>query len=424
MYLRTPKRYRRQRRQLRLFSARALVTLLVIPVIAAVGWYLWDNQEQVRSEVMPELEGIRDTVQTQVASEPTPSPTPDLMAAQSGCLSAYQQGHMEEAVEQCRLLAEGRPNDVDLHYRVAYLMVITSGLGSDPVRLDEALAFAEKTINANPELPHGWAIRALVLDWKGDVGRALASALQAKAIDDQFAPTYAFLGEIYHDLEQEEVALSYLDQALELDTGGLAVAYTFRTRGKVFSDQGYYEDAIQPYQAALQNAPNESYIAVELANNYLALQENDRAIAVLNSTLEGNPDDTLALLTLGWAYLRNGNPERASEYYHRCLDADPDNIRCLSFLGGLQWMDGDLATAIVNLERAIQLGSTDPEDFYQLGQSHASLGRCDLAVPYLQQGYQIAVADGKGNWAEAITTTLQSCDVMVPAPAPSATPTQ
>jgi tetratricopeptide (TPR) repeat protein len=428
MYLRTPKRYRRQRRQLRLISRRIVVTVLLIPLVAAVGWYLWDNQAQVRSSVIPKIEGFQDTVRTQVAPEPTLTATPDLLIAQTGCAGAYQQGQLEAAIEQCKVLADGRPNDVDLYYRVTYLMVITSNFGRNTARLDEALAYAEKTINANPELPQGWAIRAMVLDWQGDPNQALASALQAKAIDDQFAPTYAFLGEIYHDLGQsDDVALSYLDRALELDTAGVAVAYTFRTRGLIYSSRGYYEDAIQPYQAALQNAPNEGYIAVELANNYLALSQADptmidRALQVLNAALERNPADTMVLWALAGAYWRNGDAPKAEEYYHRCLEVDPDNVSCLSWLGGLQWSNGDLATAIVSLERAVQLGSRDTDDFFQLGQSYAAMGRCDRAVPYLQQGYQIAVEQEDERAQQNIVSALQSCDVLAPAPLPTASP--
>ncbi len=89
----------------------------------------------------------------------------------------YQQGQTEIAIEECKVLAEGRPNDVDLYYRVTYMLVITSSFGRDTARLDEALAYAEKTINANPEKPQGWAIRAMALDWSGDPEKALASAL-------------------------------------------------------------------------------------------------------------------------------------------------------------------------------------------------------------------------------------------------------
>jgi len=412
MYLRTPKRYRPgRRRELRLFSGRTVFLLLLISILGAGGWLIWDNQDQVRSSVVPEIENLAGAVRTQVAPRPTPTATPNLVVAEAGCTNAYRQGDMEEAIKQCAVLAQSRPNDIDLHFTVAQMLVLTSNFGRDEERMTRALEFAERTVNADPEAPDGWAIRAMVLDWQGNYGAALASALHAKSVDAKFAPTYAFLGEIYHDLGQDDTALSYLNQALELDTAGVAVAYTFRTQGLVYSDQGLWEASIQPYLAALQNAPNQAYIAIELANNYVALGEIDKAIQVLASTLEKNPTDTSVLFALGSAHTRNGNVDRAYEYYRRCLDVDQDNVPCLSYLGGLQWSDGDFVTASVNLERAIELGSDDPDDYYQLGHSQAALGRCDLAVPYLQQGYQIALQRDDARRQATFVNALQSCGV-------------
>jgi tetratricopeptide (TPR) repeat protein len=416
MYLRTPKRYQRQRRKLRLFSVRKAVMLVVIAGIAYVGWLIWQNRQAVRDSVMPEIEGIPALVQTRVAPEPTPTATPDLMLAQSACQAAYQQGQIEEAIEQCSVLAEGNPNDIGLHFRVTQMLVFNSNLGANSTRLDAALVSAEKTINADPESPHGWTARALVLDWQGDPERALASALHAKALDDTFAPAYAVLGEIYHDIGKNDLATGYLERALELDTSGIAVAYTFRTQGKIYSDQGYYEDALRPYQAALQNAPNDSYIALELANNYLALGQTDKAIDLLAGALEKNARDTGVLFSLAAAHLNTGNYDRAQEYYLRCLDVDPDNVACLSYLGGLQKFSGDYGSAINSLGRAIQLGSDDPDDFLQIGEAYTALGQCEKAVPYLQQGYQIVVDRENVQRQESFVSALQNCGVLINQP--------
>jgi tetratricopeptide (TPR) repeat protein len=426
MYLRTPKRYqaRHRRRSLRLFSARKLFILVAIAGIAYGGWLVWLNQDTVRDTVLPELEGIVESAQTQVAPLPTPTATPDLMVARSGCLTAYQQGHMEEAIEQCSLLAEGNPNDIDLYYRVTQMLVFNSNLGANEIRIDEALVFAEKTINANPEAPHGWTVRALALDWKGIPERALAPALHAKSLDDTFAPAYAVLGEIYHDLGKNDLAEGYLDQALELDTAGIAVGYIFRTRGKISSDQGLYQDALQPYQAALQNAANDSYIVLEMANNYIALGQGDKAIDLLVGALERNPHDTGVLFQLARAHLNVGAYERAEEYYLRCLDVDPDNVACLSYLGGLQKFSGDYGSAISNLGRAIQLGSDDPDDFLQIGEAYTALGQCERAVPYLQQGYQITIDQEDVRRQANFVSTLQDCGVVINQPVPSADTSQ
>ena len=420
MYLRTPKRYRTGRR--RLFSWRKLLMLLAIPALAYGGWLIWLHQQALRDAVLPQIESVAQQVQTQVAPPVEPTATPDLLVAETSCENAYRAGDLEGAIKACKVLAEVKPNDVDLHYRVAHLLVITSSFGRNEERMQEALQFAEKTINADPEAPHGWAIRAMALDWHGDYGLALASALHARALDSTFAPAYTFLGEIYQDLGQYEIAMGYLEQALDLDTRGIAVADTFRTQGLWYSNQGRWAEAIQPYQAALQNAPTHTYIAIELANNYIALGQVTKAIEVLSQAWDRNPADPMVLFTLANAYRRNGNIERAYEFYQRCLDVDPDNVPCLSYLGGLQWGDGDFVTAITNLERAIELGSEDPDDYYQLGHSHAALGRCDLALPYLQQGYQMVVESGDERRKQYFENALRSCGVGTGPPQLTPTP--
>lgn len=414
MYLRTPKRYRSgRRRNLRLFSGRTVLMLLVIAVLAYGGWLIWQHRGEVRSEIVPRIENAMDSVQTQVAPQPTPTATADVMLAQTSCTNAYRAGDLEEAIVQCKILAESAPNDVELHYRITHMLIITSNLGSDPVRIQEALDFAERAVNADPEAPDGWAIRAMALDWNREYGPALASALHAKALDDTFAPTYAFLGEIYQDLGQYELAMGYLEQALDLDTSGIAVADTFRNEGLWYSNQGNWEDAIQPYKAALQNAPNHTYIAIELAYNYMALGELDEAIAVLSAARDRAPTDTSVLFWLANAHWRGGDYENAYGFFQRCLDINPDDVPCLSYLGGLQFSQADYVTASVNLERAIALGSTDPDDYYQLGHAQASLGRCDLAEEPLRQGYRLASENDDQERMQKIATTLRSCGIRI-----------
>lgn len=417
MYLRTPKRYRarQRRRHLRLISGRTIILLLLIVGLGAAGWYVWHHQQGVRDAVLPEIEGMVEGVQTQVAPKSTPTSTPNLAAAESTCLNAERTGNLSQAIEQCSILAKNTPNDVMLHYRVTHLLIVTSNFGQDSAQMQQALEFAERTINADPEAPHGWAIRAMALDWNGDTRRALASALHARTLDDTFAPTYAVLGGIYQDLGQLDVAQGYLNQALEVDTSGLAVADTFRNLGSLYNLQGLRQEAIRHYETALQQAPQYSYIAVELAIVYMGVNEVDTAIGVLQDALERNPGDPDVLWTLGAAYLRNGMRERAYEYFGRCLDNDRDNVPCLSWLGGLYFFDGDYVNAISNLERAIVLGSDDPNDYYQLGRSLSSLGRCAEAVPFLQQGYDLVTANEQFDKQANFTNALQDCGVSIPA---------
>ncbi len=436
MYLRTPKRYqpKRRRRHLNLISRRTITLLLVIGVLAALGWFVWMNQDMVRRDIAPaivdQIEGGISSAKTKVAPPPTPTATPDIEEARAGCINGFRQGNLDQAVEQCLILGQNNPNDSELHFEIAYMLVINW-------RLQDALEFSAMTVNANPEAPHGWAIQAMALDWNGDPAAALAPALHAKSLDETFGFTDAVLGEIYHDLAQDELANTYLERAVALleasrtNVANRMLAYTFRVQGKIFSDLGDYTSAVDYYQRAIELAPSDTYWAVELAMNYRSLQQPDNAVQVLTTAAEQNPQDPSILFEMGRTYMNNGNPERAYEYLRRCLEASPDYVPCLSWLGGLQYLDGDYVTAISNLERAIELGSTDPDDFLQIGHAYIAQGRCDLATSYLQQGYNIALERQLTNKQAQFLTHAQSCNLTLystspatatPAPTIEATP--
>lgn len=395
MYLRTPKRYRadRKKRHLRLVPRRLLLLIVLVPLVYIGGSQALLHAEDIRGWVFPHVENAVNQVATQVSARPTPTATADVAVAQEGCVNAERQGNLQEATINCQILADSNPNDAVLQYKVARMLLISSA--SSGGSMDQAVEYAHRTINADPEAPYGWAIQAMVLDWAGDVGGALASALHARAIDEDFAPTYAFMGEIYYDLGKTDIATTYLDQALEMDTTGLASVDIYRNRALLSSSVGDYDTAIHDLRAALEMAPNHSYIAVELANNYIAIDDFDSAMSVLSDTLNRNPNDPYLLWRMGWALVEAGTPDRAYEYYRRCLDAAPDNMRCLSYLGGLQFGDQDYVSAVPNLSRAIEMGSEDTSDFYQLGMAYALQGQCDLGIPYFQRGYELAVKQEK-----------------------------
>lgn len=425
MYLRTPKRYRadHKKRHLRLIPRRLLLLVVLVPLVYLGGRQALQHDAEIRAWLFPRVENMAHQVATQVSPRPTPTPTPDVAEAQRGCVNAERQGNLREATINCQILADSSPNDVVLHYKVAHMLVISSVYGTDSDRIEQALEYAERTINANPEAPHGWAIRALALNWHDETDAALASALHARALDANFAPTYAFLGGIYYDLGKPDVALTYLEQAAELDVDGLATVHTLRNRALLASSIGDYQTATQYLRSALEIAPNHSYVAVELADNYVALDQFDNAMDVLGRTLERNPEDPLLLWRMGWLQVQAGTADRAYEYYRRCLDSEPDNRRCLSYLGGLQFSDQDYVSAVPNLTRAIELGSTDTSDFYQLGMSYAYQNQCDLGAPYLQQGYELAVEQGKETAQDDFANALQSaCNRTIVPVAPPVTP--
>ncbi|HEX3052366.1 MAG TPA: hypothetical protein VHP83_17020 [Aggregatilineaceae bacterium] len=84
MYLRTPKRYqpKRRRRHLNLISRRTITLLLVIGVLAALGWFVWMNQDVVRRDIAP---AIADRIEGGISSAKTKVAPPPHSHRHTGC---------------------------------------------------------------------------------------------------------------------------------------------------------------------------------------------------------------------------------------------------------------------------------------------------------------------------------------------------
>ena len=94
---------------------------------------------------------------------------------------------------------------------------------------------------------------------------------------------------------------------------------------------------------------------------------------------------------------------------------------CLSWLGGLQLSDSNYVLAITNLERAIELGSTDPDDFLELGARTRRKGAATWASPTCSKGTSQTQNENYEKQS-SFANALQTCGVQITGqPAPQAT---
>lgn len=435
LQLKTPKKYQPKGRRRHLFrSWRWLRNLILIGILVAGGYWIINNRELFRNAVGNVASQAGERVGEIQISRPTPTPTPNVTGALAEAVSAYSLGDFDRAIDNYRVVISGNPNDVDSHYRLAYLLVITSSLGADEAKMQEALEVSEKTINANPEDPHGWAVRAMVLNWLDRPGEAIAYANVALELNPDFVEAKAYLAEAYQRSAlnnprlvetSQSIAVATIDEAIEdLRRMGAAspetIAQVFRAKGWISEYQLDRDTAIEYYERALEAAPNLGYIALELALSYYANNQTEDGIALLKSALESNPRDTAILFRLGALYTNVGNGEEAQQSFQRCIEIDPDNYQCLSWLGGLRYASQSYAQAIPLLENAISNGSKDPIDWLQLGRSHFYLLRCDLAIPVLNEGYVMTADDPTTQ--DKFADTLKDCGAALPQIVPTMTP--
>ncbi len=385
MYLRTPKRYQKQRRHM-LASTRWLWLWILTPVVVVGGLLLY----QRRAEIAPPVQQfITDAMHNagnsfSTVTAPTPQATTNPADRLSAADSAWQQGAIDEAVRTYQGVIENAPNDVTPHYRLA-LGLLMEGKTSD------ALATADDTITANPFSADAWAIRSHVLNSAGRQGEAIADAMQALQLQKDNARAKAFLAEAYLDSNQVERARSTVQDALKTDPQSFEALFVY---GRILQEADYdFKSALDSYQQAYDIAPNMHYIGVAAAWMDLQLEDPDKGLETLQHIAEISPMNTDALDALArFSYSTYGDPNQALDYLNRCIAADPNNLDCNYYMGTVNFGLGNNDKAAAAFMRVIDIGTTNPRHYLSAGRINAAMNNCRAAIPLLQQGYALEEA--------------------------------
>ncbi len=293
-------------------------------------------------------------------------------------LSLYSAGQIDEAISPLRQAARLDPQDVRPH-----------------LVLGGALDQINQTANAEGEWRAALAI---------DPGSATAlDGLSRDLLNDkEYAATIALLGQSSHP--EQRTAMQNLNL-------GMAYAKTLQL-----------SEAASVLRAGLDAAPNSMPLANELALVLMLLGKSEEADTVLSAALAKHPGDLNAQIL----YLRvliTSKSERAPELGHKLLLMAPRNWEVLYLnaqleiraeelrearahleqsvalnsgyfqsqeaLGNVLSELKDFSAARERLEKAIELGDTEPAVQYELARVLQSLGLADQAQERLRI-YQVA----------------------------------
>ncbi len=385
MYLRTPKRYQKQRRQL-IGSTRWLWLWILTPIVVIGGLLLYQHREEfappVQQFISEAMNNAGNSFSTVTA--PTPAPTTNPADRLSAADSAWQQGAIDEAVRAYQGVIDNAPNEVTPRYRLA-LGLLMEG------KKTEALSTADDTITANPFSSDAWAIRSHVLNSLNRQGEAIADAMQALSLQKDSARAKAFLAEAYLDSNQVERARSTVEDAMAADPNSFEALYVY---GRILESADYdFKSALDSYQQAYDLAPNMHYIGVAAAWMDLQLENPDKGMETLQHIAEISPMNTDALDALArFSYATYGDPNQALDYLTRCVAADPNNLDCNYYMGTVNFGLGDNAKAAASFMKVIDIGTTNPRHYLSAGRINAAMNNCRAAIPLLQQGYALAEA--------------------------------
>jgi tetratricopeptide (TPR) repeat protein len=407
MQLHTPKRYRSGNKR-SIISLRWAWLWLLTPVVVVLGIQIYNHLDVISPPIEQVLYNAVNGVQNSFATAgaPTPLPTQDPGEQVNRADDDWKQGRIESALDGYQKVLDAVPNDVEIHYRVALGLLMEGDLAG-------ALDAAEKTVTANPFSSDAWAIRTMVLDWNQRYGESIASGLHALELDPNNARAMAFLSEAYLDDGETDLAKTTVEKALDLNPDSFEA---LRARGFYAQIAEYdIETAKDYYQQAHDAAPNLPYLAFDLADIYYSQQNFDEAVSIASGIVENNPKNSQALLRLGIYYYSGiGNLSQALEYLSRCVESNPASITCNALLGRVQSRMDNNTAAVESLQKAIDLGTTDPRHFLWMGLADITLGKCSTAIPFLQKGYDLAQNGVDDEALSVITDKLHECQAPIP----------
>ncbi len=179
--------------------------------------------------------------------------------------------------------------------------------------------------------------------------------------------------------DNDESALEYIEKFI---SDGFKNARLLKTYGSLQRSQRLYNEAIKSYSGAIEEAKREQYteaiwpilflrgISFERSKNW------NLAEADFISALELSPNQPQILNYMGYSLLeRKEKLDQAMRMILMAAEKSPDSYHIIDSLGWAYYKTGNFEKALLYLERAMELESTDPIVNDHLGDVLWMLGR-------------------------------------------------
>jgi tetratricopeptide (TPR) repeat protein/transglutaminase-like putative cysteine protease len=160
--------------------------------------------------------------------------------------------------------------------------------------------------------------------------------------------------------------------------------------GRAAMNSGNLAMGVQLLKRATEVDPKNKYAWNLLAAAYLALRQNDDAIAALQKQIEINPYDEFAYNALGRAYWQERKYDDAVTAFNKQIEINPLDKNAHAGLGSMysEWHKYDLAAA--ELEKAASLTPDNPELQVSLGDAYLNLGQDDKALATFDHAVELS----------------------------------
>lgn len=204
------------------------------------------------------------------------------------------------------------------------------------------------------------------------------------------------LGIIYSQLGKHDLAIQYIEQALQLDSN---IPDAYNNLGNIYLAKGQLDEAISHYRKALQLNPD---LAISLYNLGIIFQEKgqlDEAINYYQKTLQLDPNYIKAHNNLGSALQEKGLLDEAISCFHKVLQLNPDSAETYNNLGNALQEKGLLDEAICCYHKVLELNPDSAETYNNLGNALQEKGLPDEAIHCYHKALQLDKEYADAHWS-------------------------
>jgi tetratricopeptide (TPR) repeat protein len=316
----------------------------------------------------------------------------------NGALSLLASGTPEDAKQALEALREVGENEPDLaevphNQGVAWLIIgdleqaKKRFLRATEIRPELAAswqnlgALAEEAGNLQRALQHyraglryspdNGALRAAeigVLRQLGQHSQALTQAKAAIQVDSNNVEAYNQLGLVYLETGKVELAQFIYNRAMQIVVAAQNDPYMHANLGRVYWEQGLKPSATSEFQKALEINPSLVLARLYIAEMAIDNRDFETVIDTLEPALQVAPDNPSIYLNLGIGYRGAGRLEEAKKSYEKALElnpTDPSPYLNLAVLVGDHFKDYDQALGMLDTYQRQGGGDTATVDTWR-----------------------------------------------------------
>jgi len=245
--------------------------------------------------------------------------------------------------------------------------------------LDLAEKLYRCSLAEDPENPEPLHLLSILLAQKNDFLPARDFAKQALALNPDSTTLHNSMGNIMHNLNEHEAAITHYQTAIKLDPDN---GSAYNNLGNVYYHLGKLDDAKQQYhQATVTRA---DYVDAHYNLGLVLIKQDLKPDAKkhLESVLELQPEHGPAHSNLGYLLQSEGEFGLAKQHYQKSLELIGGTILSCHNLGVLLTNEGNYSDAIDCFKKVLALDPDYEEGLYNLGAVFLLQRKSQEALPY------------------------------------------